>query len=326
MPAELAPFLEVRHLSKHYKIRRLFSSQPYTVQAVDRVTFTIQSGEIFGLVGESGCGKSTVGRLVLRLIEPTAGQVLLKGEVISQKPSSGPGAIRRQMQIVFQDPYSSLNPSFDVRTIIWEGLRQVPGIARQEIDPTIIHLMDRVGLSPDFLRAHPHELSGGQRQRVGIARALSVNPQFLVADEPTSALDVSIQSQILDLFIELQQTMGLTILFISHDFSVIRYLCDRVGVMYLGQVVEMGPAQGVLDAPQHPYTAGLLTSIPRIEQRGTRGRRLLPGELPGPADLPHGCRFHPRCGFARERCQLEEPGLTSNGAGWQVACFYPIQY
>ena len=234
------PFVEVRQLDKHFSVHRMFSRQKYIVKAVDRVSFVIQRGTIFGLVGESGCGKSTIGRLILQLIRPTSGQILMEGQDLTQLYKSDRSKVRRDVQIVFQDPYSALNPSMDVRNIIWEGLSKLPDMDRHRAGPAIQELIKNVGLSADFLHSYPHELSGGQRQRVGIARALSVNPKFLVADEPTSALDVSIQSQILDLLIELQQNMGLTILFISHDFGVIRYLCDQVGVMYLGQIVELG--------------------------------------------------------------------------------------
>ena len=233
--------------------------------------------------------------------------------------------IRRSIQIVFQDPYSSLNPAFNVRTILWEGLSKVPDINPHETDDQLGGLLEQVGLSREYLGAFPYQLSGGQRQRVGVARALSVNPLFLVADEPTSALDVSIQAQILDLFIELQQKLGLAILFISHDFSVIRYLCEQVAVMYLGQIVEKGMTQEVLGHPRHPYTSGLMNSIPRIEQRGTRERRLVAGELPNPTNLPKGCRFHPRCTFAQDRCKQEEPFLEDLGEGRSVACFYPLE-
>lgn len=319
------PILATRDLCKYFDMRRPFSMLHYTVKAVDRVTLNIQRGEAFGLVGESGCGKSTVGRLLLRLLEPTAGEMLFNGRDITGIKGADLAAFRRGIQIIFQDPYSSLNPSFTVRKILWEGLSKIPGVESRHADQVLSELVGKVGLSPEYLSAHPHELSGGQCQRVGIARALSVNPNVLIADEPTSALDVSIQAQILDLIIELKQNLGLTILFISHDFSVIRYLCDRVAVMYLGQIVEQGDARLVLNHPRHPYTAGLRASIPQINHRGLRERSLLPGELPSPTDLPTGCRFHPRCSFAQEVCKHQEPPLENKGNGHEVACYFPIE-
>jgi oligopeptide/dipeptide ABC transporter ATP-binding protein len=317
--------LETVGLCKYFEMRRPFSMERYAVKAVDRVNLKIRRGEVFGLVGESGCGKSTIGRLLLRLLEASAGKIIFNGKDITTFRGAELATMRRDMQIVFQDPYSSLNPSFDVRTILWEGLSKVPGMTSQQSNQVMAELIAKVGLSPEYLPAHPHELSGGQRQRVGVARALSVNPQILIADEPTSALDVSIQAQILDLFISLQEQLGLAMLFISHDFSVIRYLCERVAVMYLGQIFEQGRTRDVLDNPCHPYTAGLLSSIPRIDQRGTRKRLLLSGELPSPTNLPTGCHFHPRCPFAQARCKVEEPLLEEHGSGHAVACFYPIE-
>jgi oligopeptide/dipeptide ABC transporter ATP-binding protein len=323
--AVLAPIITIQGLSKSFDVRRPFSTKRYTVKAVDRVSLEIKRGTVYGLVGESGCGKSTIGRLLLRLTSPTSGKILFNGQDILTLKGAALAEFRRSIQMVFQDPYSSLNPSFTVRTILWEGLSKVPGRDRHSIDSDLGELIERVGLSRQYLSAHPHELSGGQRQRVGVARALSVNPLVLVADEPTSALDVSIQAQILDLFIDLQQSLGLTILFVSHDFSVIRYLCEQVSVMYLGQIVEEGSTRDVLDTSRHPYTAGLLSSIPRIEQRGTRARLLMAGELPSPTDLPSGCRFHPRCSRAQERCRIEEPLLTAKKTEHRVACFYPLE-
>lgn len=320
-----APLVEARNLSRQFTVRRAFGSAHQTVKAVDDVTLRIGHGEIFGLVGESGCGKSTIGRLLLRLLEPTAGQLLFDGVDITHARGSALATLRRQMQIVFQDPFSSLNPSFDIRAILWEGLRRVPGMDRTRGERRIVELLETVGLRPEYARARPHELSGGQRQRVGIARALTVNPRFLVLDEPTSALDVSIQSQMLNLFVDLQQTMRLTLLFISHDLDVIRYLCDQIAVMYLGRIVEQGPAARVLDQPQHPYTAALLASRPVPHRDERPERRILPGELPSPLALPTGCRFHPRCPHAQNRCQVEVPRLEAHREGAAVACFYPLR-
>jgi oligopeptide/dipeptide ABC transporter ATP-binding protein len=324
MPAENW-LLETRDLSRYFDVQRPFSTRRYTVKAVDQVNLKVRHQIIYGLVGESGCGKSTVGRMLMRLLQPTSGQILFDGSDVTAIRGSRLAELRRRIQMVFQDPYSSLNPAFSVRTILWEGLSKVPGVNRQDADDKLAELLEQVGMSRKYLTAFPHELSGGQRQRVSLARALSVSPQMLVADEPTSALDVSIQAQILDLFINSQQTLGLTILFISHDFSVIRYLCDRVAVMYLGQIVEEGETQEVLDRPRHPYTAGLLNSVPRIEQRGIRERRLMEGELPSPIDLPQGCRFHPRCPHARDRCRVEVPLLTMDDSEHPTACFYPLE-
>jgi oligopeptide/dipeptide ABC transporter ATP-binding protein len=321
-----APLLELRRVSKTFEVRRPFRRERYVVKAVDRIDLQIGAGQAFGLVGESGCGKSTLARLILHLLPATGGQILFDGKDISSLSGPGLAALRREMQMVFQDPYSSLNPSFSIHAILREGLSKVPGLSRDEMERRARYLLATVGLTDEMLQVYPHQLSGGQKQRVGIARALTVEPRFLVADEPTSALDVSIQSQILNLFADLQARMQLTLLFISHDLSVIRYLCDEVAVMYLGQIVETGPAQQVLDWPCHPYTVALLTAIPRMDQRGTRERRIVPGELPGPLQQPTGCRFHPRCVFAQERCRREEPRLEDQGDGRRVACFFPVHH
>lgn len=324
-PKTAAPLLELRGVSKHFEVRRPFRRERYVVKAVDRIDLQIHAGQAFGLVGESGCGKSTLARLILRLLPPTEGQILFDGQAIDGLTKSELAALRRDMQMVFQDPYSSLNPSFTVRDILWEGLSKLPGLSRAEMGQRARELLATVGLPEEMLHAYPHQLSGGQKQRVGIARALTVGPRFLVADEPTSALDVSIQSQILNLFADLQSRMNLTLLFISHDLSVIRYLCDKVAVMYLGQIVETGAAQQVLDQPRHPYTVALLTAIPRMGQRGTRERRIVPGELPSPLQQPTGCRFHPRCVFAQEQCRREEPPLKTMADGRRVACYFPVE-
>lgn len=316
--------LELRGLSRTFDVASTFGGPRYSVKAVDGVSLNVERGEIFGLVGESGCGKSTIGRMIMGLTVPTAGTIHVNGTDTTFPTPTVASRLRRTVQMVFQDPFSSLNPAFSVRQSLYEGLGKLGHLRRQAADEAMGQLLDRVGLSRDYLNAFPHQLSGGQRQRMGVARAISVQPELLVADEPTSALDVSVQAQILDLFIELQQSLQLTMLVISHDFSVIRYLCDRVAVMYLGQIVETGSAQDVLDRPRHHYTAGLIASVPRIDQRGTRDRRLVGGELPSPTNIPTGCRFHPRCPRAVERCRTETPQLTPTGTGQSAACFFPL--
>ncbi len=316
--------LDLRSLSRSFDVAGAFGGASYTVKAVDDVSLQINRGEIFGLIGESGCGKSTIARMIMGLTTPSVGSIMLNGVDIAGAQGAAAAAARRTVQMVFQDPYSSLNPAFSVRQILWEGLSKVSRPGRAAADDAMGRLLESVGLARDYLAAYPHQLSGGQRQRVGVARALSVAPDVLIVDEPTSALDVSVQAQILDLFIELQQSLQLTMLFISHDFSVIRYLCDRVAVMYLGQVVEQGPAQEVLDHPRHHYTAGLIASLPTMAQRGNRAASLVGGELPSPTSIPTGCRFHPRCARAEDRCRRDAPRLSSASDDHGVACFFPL--
>jgi oligopeptide/dipeptide ABC transporter ATP-binding protein len=312
-----APMLETRGLGK------VFHARGHMVAAVQDVSLRIRRGEVFGLVGESGCGKSTFARMLVRLLQPTSGSILLEGQDVGAIRGDALRRLRRTIQMVFQDPYSSLNPSFRTRDILWEGLSKLGRPRRATREAMLAELIERVGLSRHYLDAYPHELSGGQRQRVGIARALSVAPKLLVADEPTSALDVSVQAQILDLFIDLQQSLDLTILFVSHDLGVIRYLCDRVAVMYLGRIVEQGPAADVLVRPRHPYTAGLIASMPQLDQRAGRGRSILPGDLPNPFAVPTGCAFHPRCDRAQDHCRMERPFLDDDAVDHRVACFHP---
>ena len=291
------------------------------VPAVDGVDLTIRRGETFGLVGESGCGKSTLGRLLLNLIEPTAGTIRFDGEEILGLNSERMRATRRRMQIIFQDPYSSLNPRMTVGQAIGDGLR-VRGITSgPERDEALVKLIRAVGLGASHLHVYPHKLSGGQRQRVAIARALAVNPAFIVADEPVSALDVSIQAQILNLLADLQREFGLTFLFISHDLNVVRYLSDRVAVMYLGRIVETAPASRLFDAPRHPYTRLLLAAAPSLDRAGQRSAAAAAeSELPITHDRPTGCLFHPRCPLAIDRCSREAPELENFGDGHRVAC------
>jgi len=315
--------LEARGLCKSFRGRgSLFTAAPQ-VRAVHNVSLSIRRGGIYGLVGESGCGKSTVARLLLRLLDADRGSVSFQGSGVLHATPGEMRVLRRQMQIIFQDPYSSINPSFKIHTALWEGYRQRPPAEQGNVRSDLLALMERVGLEGTFLNRYPHELSGGQRQRVGIARALTLNPQFIVADEPTSALDVSVQAQILNLFLDLRQDLGLTYLFISHNLGVIRYMCEHVSVMYLGQIVENGPTSSILEHPAHPYTIGLLRSVPRRAQRGSRQRSLLPGETPSPSSIPPGCSFHPRCDSAQDICRREEPKAVQLDEQHVVACHFP---
>jgi oligopeptide/dipeptide ABC transporter ATP-binding protein len=311
--------IEVEDLTKHFSPQRLLSRGPRrSVRAVDGVSFGIVKGRTFGLVGESGCGKSTLARLLLGLIQPSGGAIRFDGRSIVGLHGKDLAAVRRQVQIIFQDPYSSLNPSFSVRTIIWEAMRHTPGGSRSPRS-AYQELLDLVGLPGTVLERYPHELSGGQRQRVSIARALSVRPTFIVADEPVSALDVSLQSQIMNLLIRIQAELSLTYLVISHDLNVIRYICDDVAVMYLGKIVEQAEAPALFAAPRHPYTKGLMAAIPRPGW-SVSGQRPLQGDLPDPFLPPSGCRFHPRCPWATEICRRIQPALRILGPGHVAAC------
>ena len=309
-----APLVDVRDLVKHYAGERgwfgLGRPRP-PVRAVDGVSFTIASGRTLGLVGESGSGKTTVGRTMLRLQEPTAGRMLFDGNDVFALDAGRLRALRRRMQIVFQDPYSSLNPRMTVAQTLKEPL-EIHGLAGQVSD-----LLQEVGLDTAFAGRYPHELSGGQRQRVGIARALSVEPQFLVCDEPVSALDVSVQAQVLNLLADLQARRRLTYLFIAHDLAVVRHIADDVAVMYLGRIVERAPAAAIYATPRHPYTRSLLSAIPEPNPRAAKQRIVLEGDIPSPAHPPSGCPFHPRCPHPKknERCRTEPPALRPVGGG-----------
>ncbi|NOT35730.1 MAG: dipeptide ABC transporter ATP-binding protein [Candidatus Eisenbacteria bacterium] len=317
------PLLRVRDLVKHFPIKKgLLSRVVGQVRAVDGISFDVQRGEVLGLVGESGCGKTTAGRCILRLIEPTAGSVQFEGREILGLSRKDLRALRREMQIVFQDPYSSLNPRLTVGSMLNEALtihRLAKGQAARD---RVAELLTLVGLAPDHARRYPHEFSGGQRQRIGVARALAVNPKLIIADEPVSALDVSIQAQIVNLLRDLQQKMSLTYVFIAHDLSVVEHISNRVAVMYLGKIAELAPAAALYLEPRHPYTVSLLSAIPIPDPRRKKQRIVLKGDVPSPARPPSGCRFHPRCFMAQERCRIEEPTLREITPGHWSACHF----
>ena len=322
-----APLVDVQGLVKHYPGGRRFLGlgRPRgVVRAVDGVSFAIAPGQTLGLVGESGGGKSTVGRTILRLIEPTAGRVLFDGADVLALDPGELRALRRRMQIVFQDPYGSLNPRMTVRQTLREPLEIHSLSDPSDMDRRVGELLEEVGLDPSFADRYPHELSGGQRQRVGIARALSVEPMFLVLDEPVSALDVSVQAQVLNLLADLQRRRRLTFLFIAHDLAVVKHIADHVAVMYLGKIVELAPAAVLYRAPRHPYTTSLLSAVPVPDPRAKRRRIVLPGDPPSPAKPPPGCPFHPRCPHPRkdQRCRTEPPALREVAPGQFAACHY----
>jgi len=314
------PLLRVRDLCKHFPLGGFFGGRG-RVAAVDGLSFDIAEGETLGLVGESGCGKSTTGRLILRLIEPTAGEIAFRGRDLLGLDASVMVSQRRNLQLIFQDPFSSLNPSMTVREIIGEPLHVHHVDAGSGIDRRVAELLEMVGLNARHMGRYPHEFSGGQRQRIGIARALALSPQFIVCDEPVSALDVSVQAQILNLLRRVQREMGISLLFISHDLMAVRYVAHRVAVMYLGKLVEVAPTAAIFDQPRHPYSRALLDAIPAPEV-ATQRKALLEGDLPSPINPPTGCHFHPRCPFATARCAAEAPTLEDDPGGHAVACHH----
>jgi peptide/nickel transport system ATP-binding protein len=323
------PLLQVRDLVKHFPITRgiIFQRKIGAVKAVDGVSFDVKRGETLGIVGETGCGKSTTARLLVRLLDPTGGQILFEGEDISGHKGDGLKALHREAQMIFQDPYSSLNSRKTVGSIIADpfaihGMLTEKGQRKQRVQ----ELMDRVGLNPEHYNRYPHEFSGGQRQRIGVARAIALEPKLLVADEPVSALDVSIQAQVLNLLRQLQRELNLTLIFIAHDLSVVRHMCDRVAVMYLGKIVEFASAEALYGFPRHPYTGALLSAVPVPNPHDSRrrSRQLLSGDVPSPANPPQACRFHTRCPKAQPKCSQDDPVLEPKPGGSVAACHFPL--
>jgi peptide/nickel transport system ATP-binding protein/oligopeptide transport system ATP-binding protein len=304
----------------------VFQRQIGAVKAVDGVSFDVMDGETLGIVGETGCGKSTTARLLVRLLDPTSGSIVFEGVDIAKASGGTLKQLHRKVQIIFQDPYSSLNPRKTVGSIIADpfiihGMYTGEGERKKRVQ----ELMDRVGLNPEHYNRYPHEFSGGQRQRIGVARAIALEPKLLIADEPVSALDVSIQAQVLNLLRNLQREMGLTLVFIAHDLSVVRHMCDRVAVMYLGKVVELAPSDELYSFPRHPYTGALMSAVPVPDPAGARReRQLLSGDVPSPANPPSACRFHTRCPKAQEICSVDDPPLETKGAEALVACHFPL--
>lgn len=328
MSATQTPLLEVKHLKKHFPITKgLLSKVVGHVKAVDDVSFTVNPNETVGLVGESGCGKTTAGRTLLRLLEPSGGQAIFNGKDVFAMGREELRAARRDMQIIFQDPYSSLNPRMTIESIIGEAI-EFHGIAKGDERREMVEgLLERVGLQPSYITRYPHEFSGGQRQRLGIARALALSPKFIVCDEAVSALDVSVQAQVINLLQDLQEEFNLSYLFIAHDLSVVKHISDKIAVMYLGQIVEMAECDDLFDGPRHPYTQALLSAIPHPNPRRRAKRVILEGDVPSPINPPSGCRFHTRCPAKFKPCSTIEPSIHVVAGGHQVRChLYDPQY
>ncbi|HCV7574575.1 TPA: dipeptide ABC transporter ATP-binding protein [Staphylococcus aureus] len=313
--------LEVNHIKKYYKIKTGLLQKTQYVKAVDDVSFSIKKGQTFGLVGESGCGKSTLGKVIIRLEDATSGSIIVNGEDITRLQGKKLRKSRQQYQMIFQDPYASLNPMQMVGDIISEPILNYKKLPKEEIKKEVLYLLKCVGLSEDAYYKYAHEFSGGQRQRVGIARALALRPSLIVADEPVSALDVSVQSQVLNLLKDLQEQFNLSYLFIAHDLSVVKHISDVIGVMYLGHIVEIASDKEIYENPKHPYTKALISSIPQIDKLN-KNRIILKGELPSPSNPPQGCPFHTRCPIAQDMCKKSMPELKDIGNEHQVACFY----
>ncbi len=315
------PLLEVKNLTKHFPIKGgLLNREQARVYAVDGISFAVGAGETLGIVGESGCGKSTVGKTILRLEDPTAGQILLKGEDITHISRKQMLPHRREMQVIFQDPYASLNQRMRAQDIVAEPLGNFDTGSRRARLEKVADLFARVGLRPDAMHRFPYEFSGGQRQRLGIARALALNPEIIIADEPVSALDVSVQAQVINLMMDLQEEMGLSYLFIAHDLAIVQHISHRIGVMYLGKMVEITDKRSLFRDPQHPYTQALLESVPVPDPRKRRARAVLKGDVPSPLNPPKGCSFNTRCPFAFDRCFHDEPKLKEVAPGHMAAC------
>ncbi|MED1724867.1 dipeptide ABC transporter ATP-binding protein [Brevibacillus parabrevis] len=315
------PLLEVKGLQQHFPIKGGFLKRTVGhVKAVDGIDLTVYPGETLGIVGESGCGKSTTGRTILRLLEPTAGEVWFDGKDLAKLPKEEMRLMRKDLQMIFQDPYASLNPRMTIKQILLESLMVHNIGTKPEREKIIEDIIQIVGLRKEHLNRHPHDFSGGQRQRIGIARALVVKPKLIIADEPVSALDVSIQSQVLNLLKDLKKEFNLTLMFISHDLSVVKHLCDRIAVMYLGRVVEIADKRTLFENPSHPYTRALLSAVPVAKPQQKRERILLTGDLPSPANPPSGCTFHPRCPYATDICRSQTPSLSDIGGGQLVSC------
>ncbi|UCF94057.1 MAG: dipeptide ABC transporter ATP-binding protein [Desulfobacterales bacterium] len=318
----MEPLLTVDNLQVHFPVKKgIFARTAEYVHAVDGVSLILRQGETLGIVGESGCGKTTTGMALLRLVEPTGGQVVFQGRDVARMTGPERKSLRRGMQIIFQDPYSSLNPRMSLKRILGDPMK-IHGLYKgKERGERVAYLLEKVGLTPEQGERYPHQFSGGQRQRIGIARALALNPQVVIGDEPVSALDVSIQAQIINLLIDLQQEFRLSYIIISHDLAVVEYICDWIAVMYLGKFVETATYQYLYSDPKHPYTQALLSAIPVADPKVSRKRVILKGDVPSPIHPPSGCRFHPRCPHVMDQCSRQEPELKDQGGNHQVACY-----